>query len=352
MYYKPDSYHIDPYRLPSSVYPTIKYNSELFVSLHWDEVASISEPFPPPPGTWVANVHPTMGKTRSGMVMDIPFDPNSSLHYLILYDDGTSSSILAASMPALIPKPVVDILSTLEIWFPPSPLSVTPSATPKLQHHYTKITRRVLNGVTIWWPKAIATSNKVKMLFGSSLPATHSPSCMSVGKQILPTFSPKKCMMVQISNASEILSCAAQAITTSTYTVLLTSLPCLRKQCSTLSCLVLAFSRFSSLTTAFAFRRPSPAFQAPATISYLILHPLFLCRLLWAILWGCSYVVYSYRLSLTLDRLIYLSSLYLSPAHGSAMIIGRNLFGCRLLNKKHLFLTSYYFSFKILKQCF
>jgi hypothetical protein len=56
-----------------------------------------------------------MGKTRSGMVMDIPFDPNSSLHYLILYDDGTSSSILAASMPALIPKPVVDILSTLEI---------------------------------------------------------------------------------------------------------------------------------------------------------------------------------------------------------------------------------------------
>ncbi len=92
------------------VYPTIKYNGGLFVSLHWDEMASISEPFPP--GTRVANVHPTMGKTCSGRVMDIPFDPNLSLHYLILYNDGTSSSILVASMPGLIPKPVVDILDT------------------------------------------------------------------------------------------------------------------------------------------------------------------------------------------------------------------------------------------------
>jgi hypothetical protein len=46
-YYEPDSYHLDPYRLPSTVYPTIKYGGGLFVSLHWDEVASISKPFPP-----------------------------------------------------------------------------------------------------------------------------------------------------------------------------------------------------------------------------------------------------------------------------------------------------------------
>ena len=32
---------------------------------------------------------------------------------------------------------------------------------------YTTITRHVLNGVIIWQPKAIATSNNVKMLFGS-----------------------------------------------------------------------------------------------------------------------------------------------------------------------------------------
>jgi hypothetical protein len=100
-YYKPDSYWLDPYRLPSLVYPKIKCNSSLLVSLRWDEVASISKPFPP--GTRVADVHPTTGKTRSGMVMNIPLDPNLSLQYLVLYDDGTSLSIPAASIPALSP---------------------------------------------------------------------------------------------------------------------------------------------------------------------------------------------------------------------------------------------------------
>jgi hypothetical protein len=33
-YYKPDSYKFDPYHIPSSVYPTIKYNGGLFVYLH------------------------------------------------------------------------------------------------------------------------------------------------------------------------------------------------------------------------------------------------------------------------------------------------------------------------------
>ncbi len=109
-YYKPDSYCLYPSCLPSLVYPTIKYNGGLFVSLHWDKVASISKPFPP--GTQVANVHPTMGKTHSGTVMDIPFDPNLSLRYLVLFDDGISSSIPTASMPALILKPIMDILDT------------------------------------------------------------------------------------------------------------------------------------------------------------------------------------------------------------------------------------------------
>ncbi len=90
----------------------------------------------------------------------------------------------------------------------------------------------------------------------------HSPSCMSVGKQISPTCSPKKCAMVQTSDASEILSCVTQAITTSAYTVLLTALLCLQKWHSILNCLVLAFLRFSSLTGAFVFWRPSPAFHA------------------------------------------------------------------------------------------
>ncbi len=53
-YYKPDSYRIDPYRLPSLVYLNIKYDGGIFVSLHWDEIALISKPFPP--GTRVANL--------------------------------------------------------------------------------------------------------------------------------------------------------------------------------------------------------------------------------------------------------------------------------------------------------
>ncbi len=42
-YYEPDSYCLDPYPLPSSVYPTIRYNGGLFVSLHWDGTAAISK---------------------------------------------------------------------------------------------------------------------------------------------------------------------------------------------------------------------------------------------------------------------------------------------------------------------
>jgi hypothetical protein len=142
--------------------------------------------------------------------------------------------------------------------------------------------------------------NKVKTLFGSGLPTAHSLSCISVGKQILPSFSPKKCAMMQTSDTSEILSCAAQAITTSAPTVLLATHPCLCKPHSILHHLVLAFSRFSFLTTAFIFRRPSPVFQALATISYLVLHPLSSfagsCEQSYG---GCSYVVYSCQLLLT-----------------------------------------------------
>jgi hypothetical protein len=106
-YYKPDSYRIDPYRLPFLVYSNIKYDGGLFISLHRDEITSISEPFLP--GTRVAKVNPSSGHTLSGTVMDIPLDPNTSPHYLVQYDDGTSSSIPAAKMPDFIPKPTVDI---------------------------------------------------------------------------------------------------------------------------------------------------------------------------------------------------------------------------------------------------
>jgi hypothetical protein len=102
-YYEPDSYRLDPYCLPLSVYPTIKYNGGLIVSLHWDDTTVISEPYPP--GTRVEDVDPVSSFTRTGTVMDIPFDSSSLPHYLIMFDDGTTWSVPASSMPALIPKP-------------------------------------------------------------------------------------------------------------------------------------------------------------------------------------------------------------------------------------------------------
>ena len=103
-YYEPDSYKIDPYRLPSSVYPTIIYDGGLFVSLHRGDVPVISEPYPP--GTRIEEPSSSNETIkRSGTVMDIPIDPTSSPQYLILFDDGTTKSISARDMPSFIPKP-------------------------------------------------------------------------------------------------------------------------------------------------------------------------------------------------------------------------------------------------------
>jgi hypothetical protein len=109
-YYKPDSYQLDSYHLLSSVYSTIRYQGGLFVSLHCNETATISEPSPP--GTRVAEVNKVTGHTRLATVMDIPLDPELSPHYMILFDDGTSLSVPVASMPDLIPKPIVNPTDT------------------------------------------------------------------------------------------------------------------------------------------------------------------------------------------------------------------------------------------------
>ncbi len=115
-YYKPNSYRIDPYRLPSSVYPTIQYVGDLFVSLHRNNISSISEPYPP--GMRVLNFNPTSGLTRAGTVMDIPFDSKKSPHYLSLLDDGTTHSVSAADMESLIPKPTVDTTPSSHLLLP------------------------------------------------------------------------------------------------------------------------------------------------------------------------------------------------------------------------------------------
>jgi hypothetical protein len=109
-YYITDSYRLDAYCLPSTVSPTIIYNGRPFVSLHWDKSTPTSEPFPL--GTWVVDINPDTNATQSGTVMDIPLDPNTTSHYLIQFDNGTTSFIPANKMPLLIPKPDVDMSDT------------------------------------------------------------------------------------------------------------------------------------------------------------------------------------------------------------------------------------------------
>jgi hypothetical protein len=46
-YYKPDSYCLDPYCLPSSTYPDIKYNGGLFCYLLCDINPHFEEKYPP-----------------------------------------------------------------------------------------------------------------------------------------------------------------------------------------------------------------------------------------------------------------------------------------------------------------
>jgi hypothetical protein len=112
-YYTPDSYHLDPYRLPSSVYPSIKYDGGLFVSLLCDDNPQFEEKYPPV--TRVERVNPGTNMLVLGTIMDIPFPINVSglskdstdLPYTILFDDGITASIPLSQMAGLIPPPPI-----------------------------------------------------------------------------------------------------------------------------------------------------------------------------------------------------------------------------------------------------
>ncbi len=98
-YYEPNSYRIDSYRLPGSVYRDLKYDGGLFCSLYRDDNPPIKELYPP--GTRVERIDPTSHMLLAGTVMDIPFSdgcsPDDSLasspSYTVLFDNGTSASI-------------------------------------------------------------------------------------------------------------------------------------------------------------------------------------------------------------------------------------------------------------------
>jgi hypothetical protein len=117
-YYEPDSYRIDSYCLPGSVYRDLKYDGGLFCSLYRDNNPPIEELYPP--GTQVEWLDPTSNMLLAGTVMDIPLlvdssaddSSNSSPSYVVLFDNGTSASIPLRDMASIIPKPPVDIDSS------------------------------------------------------------------------------------------------------------------------------------------------------------------------------------------------------------------------------------------------
>jgi hypothetical protein len=113
-YYEPNSYRLDPYHLPGSAYPDIKYDRGLFCSLLCDDNPQFEEKYPP--GTRVERMDPTSNMLVSGMVMDIPFSIDVSVSslddvhnqpYMILFDNGTTPLILLSQMSGLIPPPPV-----------------------------------------------------------------------------------------------------------------------------------------------------------------------------------------------------------------------------------------------------
>jgi hypothetical protein len=115
-YYEPNSYHIDSYRLPDSIYRDLKYDGGLFCYLYHDNNPPIEELYPP--GTQVEHIDPSSKMLLASTVMDIPSistisssdnssDPSYS--YTILFDSGTSASIPLREMASIIPKPPVDI---------------------------------------------------------------------------------------------------------------------------------------------------------------------------------------------------------------------------------------------------
>jgi hypothetical protein len=111
-YYEPDSYRIDSYWLPRSVYPTLQYDGDLFCSLLCGDIPPFEEKYPP--GMRVEHINPEMNKLLAGTFMDIHFllDPSGDAsipNYTILFEDGSTASIPLKQMAGIIPAPPINV---------------------------------------------------------------------------------------------------------------------------------------------------------------------------------------------------------------------------------------------------
>ncbi len=106
-YYEPDSYPLDPYCLPLSVYPQLKYDGGLFCSLVRDSNTPMEEPYPP--CNCIEHLDPDTKQLLAGTVMDIPLSsgPTGSPAYHILFDNGLVAMIPLTDMLSLILPPLI-----------------------------------------------------------------------------------------------------------------------------------------------------------------------------------------------------------------------------------------------------
>ncbi len=93
-YYEPDTYKLDPSRLPSTTWPTIiTYDGGLFADLYRDANPNIPEPFPP--GTRVLICHHGASTPLEGTIINIPLKSeaggNDHVSYMVLLTDGTTT---------------------------------------------------------------------------------------------------------------------------------------------------------------------------------------------------------------------------------------------------------------------
>jgi hypothetical protein len=110
-YHKLDSYRIDSYQHPRSVYPTLRYDGGLFCYLLCYDNPPFEEKYPP--GTRVEHINPERNTLLAGTVMDIPFLINPSgdasiPNYTILFNNVSTASIPFEQMAGIIPLPPIN----------------------------------------------------------------------------------------------------------------------------------------------------------------------------------------------------------------------------------------------------
>jgi hypothetical protein len=113
-YCKQDSYRIDSYQLPGSVYPASQYDGGLFCYLLCNDNPQFEEKYPA--GTRVECIDPKTNMLLAGMVMDIPFPLDSTgdtsiPNNTILFNNGSTASIPLEQMAGIIPAPPINVMT-------------------------------------------------------------------------------------------------------------------------------------------------------------------------------------------------------------------------------------------------